>query len=77
MLGTAPWSFALLDDSLAPVQRKAVAENFGLIASAAANLGGIPPMLSAEDCCASGVPHEHAVIGCDLKHIFYVVRSQD
>ncbi len=77
MLGTAPWNTALLDESLMPAQRKVITDNFELIASATASLGGIPPMLSAEDCCAPGAPHEHAVIGCDLKPFFLPVRLHD
>ena len=44
-------------------RRAATRRNFELLAAATARLGGLPPMLTAEDCCAPGGPHEHAVIG--------------
>ena len=57
------YAFNALDASQAAARRKVAASNFALISSAAASLGGIPSMLTAEDCCAPGGPHEHAVIG--------------
>ena len=59
----------MLDDSQASARRQVIHSNFALIASAAAELGGVPAMLSAQDCCAPGGPHEHAVVGCELASI--------
>lgn len=44
-------------------RRAATHRNFELLTAATARLGSVPPMLTAEDCCAPGGPHEHAVIG--------------
>ena len=57
------FSYTALDESQGAARRRLVSTNFALISSAAASLGGIPAMLTAEDCCASGGPHEHAVVG--------------
>ena len=37
--------------------------NFRLLGGALARLGGVPPMLTAEDCCGGRSPDEKVVIG--------------
>ena len=64
-----PFSSSMLDDSQASARRQVIHSNFALIGSAAAELGGVPAMLSAQDCCAPGGLHEHAVVGCELASI--------
>ena len=58
-----------MDASQASARRQVIHSNFALISSAAADLGGVPAMLSAQDCCDPGGPHEHAVVGCELKSL--------
>ena len=67
MHGAGDYAFSALDESKAAARRKVADRNFALISSAAASLGGVPAMLTAEDCCAPGGPHEHAVIGYGLR----------
>ncbi|BDA47246.1 probable abnormal spindle-like microcephaly-associated protein homolog [Coccomyxa sp. Obi] len=58
-----PWVAVLDEGEQAGPRRAATHRNFELLAAATARLGCVPPMLTAEDCCAPGGPHEHAVIG--------------
>lgn len=60
-MGCPAWIAGL--DEGEQARRTATHRNFELLAAATARLGGLPPMLTAEDCCAPGGPHEHAVIG--------------
>ncbi|CAL8472299.1 g11841 [Coccomyxa elongata] len=58
-----PWIAVLDEGEQAGPRRAATHRNFELLAAATARLGGLPPMLTAEDCCAPGGAYEHAVIG--------------
>ncbi len=57
------WIAVLDEGEQAEQRREAIRANFRLLAAATDRLGGVPSMLAAEDCCAPGGPHEHAVIG--------------
>ncbi|KAK9905711.1 hypothetical protein WJX75_004975 [Coccomyxa subellipsoidea] len=59
----SPWIAVLDEGEQAGPRRAATHRNFELLTAAGARLGGIPPILTADDCCAPGGPHEHAVIG--------------
>jgi hypothetical protein len=64
----AAWIAVLDEGEQAGPRRAATHRNFELLTAAGARLGGIPPILTADDCCAPGGPHEHAVIGCVTPH---------
>ena len=63
MCDAGEYAFIATDACHAAARRKIADSNFALVSAAAASLGGVPAMLTAEDCCAPGGPHEHAVIG--------------
>lgn len=63
LCGAAAWIAVLDEGEQAGPRRAATHRNFELLAVATARLGGVPRMLTADDCCAPGGPHEHAIIG--------------
>ena len=53
----------------AAAQRAGVARNFALVDAAMARLGGVPPLISAADCCEQGGPAEQVLVrpGCIIQ----------
>lgn len=64
-----------VDHAAAARQREGIARNFALVDAAMARLGGVPPLVSAADCCEQGGPAEQVLYWCSVLDALVVLKG--